>query len=404
VRREIDPFANMSDAHKLVVYCTMDGEPSSKHVMISGLLNQPVDWDEVIRLSGLHAVNAYLYHSLKDVGPEYVPTDVLAKLKNLHQVELTFGMMISAQLSKILKEFQNEDVKIMLLKGAYLDQRVYLQPGFRRYSDMDILVNKRDIPASENILNRLGFTKIIENEKLSESEGRTQVHYQKDNAFLVDLHWKAMNNKWYPNVTRYCEDNIWANARTEELNGDTVLVLSPEDMLIYQCIHLAVHHNFYKLIWFKDIDQIVRNITGIDWESVVLKIKKYRLATYCYYSLYFARELLGTPIPETVLCQLRPTFFAARLFESLLRRENLMEICADRRGKAQQQWMILRDSFWERLQVLVWRNTPSIQWYLHYYPFLPRVKEVYYYLLYPLLMILRLVYRPVDQFGAKAEN
>ncbi len=404
MRRAIDLFLNMTSIDKLIIQCVRDDEHSTKLAGISELLNGDMNWDELIGKATTHGVNAFVYHALKDIAPGKVPEDVLQKIKSYYLMRLAFGMVLSAELSDLIKEFSDKNIKMLPLKGSYLDQAIYVQPGFREYNDIDILVNKHDVPSAAAILDALGYRKMDENEKLLESEGRTQVHYRKANSTLVDLHWEAMNNKWYPSVSRYLEDNIWQNARLVKFDGNVVLSLASEDLLIYQCIHLSVHHNFSSLIWFKDIDQIVRFSKDLDWESVASKIKGYRLSAYCYYALYITKQLFDSPVPGWVLDRLQPRFLSARIFEYFLQRENLMEISEDRRGKAQQAWMLIRDSFWERLKVIRWRNLQSIQWYLHYYPFLPKVKEIYYYPFYPLLILLRLVRRPSDQLSARVEG
>lgn len=395
--RAFDLLRNMTIEDKILIYCTRDERSSGRNANIAECLKARVDWENMILRSVAHGVDSFLYYVLKAIDSGSVPSEVLQRLERLYLTKLSRNMIQSAELGKILQAMEEQGTEIVLLKGAFLDEKIYSMTGFRGFSDMDLLVRKADVSSAVSVLEKLGYTLIAENIELAKSEGRTQLHYQKANAFLVDLHWEAMNNKWYSNVTRYFADNIWQNATLTKFNGANVWILAHEDLLIYQCMHLSIHHNFHMLIWFKDIDEVICSRDDIDWALLVDKAKKYGLSTYCYYSLCFTKELLGSPIPTDVLSALRPKSILSRVFEAYLKKENILDIADDRRGRAQQIWMVLRDSSWSALFALRWRVFPSIHWYIQSYPFLPKIKESHYYPFYPLLMILRLVYRPVDQ-------
>ena len=392
-KRKIDPFINMSPVDKILVYCVKDELLGRKKKAIAHFLKEPIDWSNLVLQSGSHGVNAYVYNTLKKVNGNLVSPDALQKLRNSYLVENSKTVNFSVELQKILLEFQKREIKNILLKGPFLAEQIYPRSDLRSYTDIDILVQEPDLFQATELLSNLGYIQNEKNERLYTNEGRTQLLFQKPNSVMIDLHWEVLNNKWYPNVSKYFAHDIWKNIYPLKLSNSATWAFPREDLLIYQCIHLAIHHKFHKLVWFKDVDQILRS-GPIDWATFLTKVKKYRLVTHCYYALNLTKILLESPIPESILYDLRPRFFMARVFEFFLRRENLLRLSENRRSQTQQIWRILRDDFWQRWGAVRWRAFPSIEWYLCYYPFLPRIKEVYYYPLYPFLILLRLVRRP----------
>ena len=83
------------------------------------------------------------------------------------------------------------------------------------------------------------------------------------------------------------------------IKNSSVKILAPEDNLLQVALHTA-KHSYVRAPGFRlhsDVDRIIR-FQKIDWshfEKIVLKLK---LKTAVYFSLFFAKDLLCTPIPK----------------------------------------------------------------------------------------------------------
>ncbi len=393
----------LNDVDRLIVRCVRQDESNASDAGITYILDG-VDWQELLDRSNLHGVTAFVYQALERADAEIVPVELMGRLRDSWLAGNARGLVLREELSKLLQEFETRGIKCMPIKGALLDEVVYRRPGMRAYTDIDILVQPADLAEAATLLKGLGFASTGEKDALAKKDGRTQYHFVNDAGVIVDLHWGLVNNRWYPTLSKFFEENIWNNAVYADFQDGKIRSMSPEVLLIYQCTHAAVHHNFSKLILLKDIEQTLRYQPSLDWGSVVRLARQYRMMTICYYSLRFTRDLLDAPVPETVLRQLHPAFLSARLFDRFVNKEGVMEIANDRRAWAQQTWMILRDDYADRARAVRWRLFPSVAWFRRFYPFLPKLPEPAYYPFYPLLLGLRLIRRPNDQNGLRRRS
>lgn len=383
---------NLNNTDKLLLGFVQNGQSDKSER--TKLLSQTHDWDDVLWQSRRHSVIPYAYHSLKETSASFVPGKYAQIFKDSFNNRHAKNNEALKELIKILKLFEQQGIKNIVLKGPYLAEKIYARPDMRAYSDIDILVQKQDVQRCQQIFSQMEFEQVLVNDDLFDKQGRTQHHFQKSNV-MIDLHWEPLNNKWYPNVSSFFRENVWEEARKTPFHTTITWELSYEVLLIYQCVHLSIHHKFEKLIWFKDVDSILRS-AKIDWASFVEKIKRYNLTTFCYYSLLFTKHLFSSPVPHKVLEDIKPGYLTVRLFEFLVRRENFFRLHHKKRRLAILLWRVCRDSFSERLKAIYWLLFPSIEWYLHYYPFLPQIKRTYYYPFYPLLIMLRMFSKPTN--------
>lgn len=401
MNKEFNVMKNLRGVDRLIVYSVRQERSAVIDTEIIEILKGSMDWQKLVSQSGLHGVDAFVYQTLKKVNEGLIPVEVLEKLEDSYLVENARGMIFSEVLLKILHEFEKREIECMPIKGAFLDEVVYQNFGMRGYTDIDILVQPLDVSKAVSAIESLGFKSTREDDVLTKKDGRTQYHFVNRNGVIVDLHWGLVNNRWYPSLTQFFKDNTWNQAVSMKFSHRRIRSMSPEVLLIYQCMHTAVHHNFSRLILLKDIEQTIRYEQSLDWDVVVELARQYRMMTICYYSLLFTRDLLNAPVPEWVLSNLCPGFLSARLFNRFVKQEGIMEIASDRRAWAQQTWMILRDDHKDRMRAIRWRLFPSIAWFLRFYPFLPKLPEAIYYPVYPLLICLRLIRRPNDQINIR---
>jgi hypothetical protein len=100
-----------------------------------------------------------------------------------------------------------------------------------------------------------------------------------------------------------------------------VSVLCPEDLLLHLCLHASKHQLDIGLKPFFDIFETIR-LYGeeIDWNQVRICSGQAGITNGVYLALRLARELLGTPVPETFLDAIKPDYFDERFIEMGKRR------------------------------------------------------------------------------------
>ena len=97
--------------------------------------------------------------------------------------------------------------------------------------------------------------------------------------------------------------NTLENARRLELQGSTVRVPSPEDLILMLCIHGA--KDFWeRLEWVCGLAELIRSEADVDWKRLLEHAKKIRCMRIISLGLVVAQEMLGAPVPAGVLSQL----------------------------------------------------------------------------------------------------
>jgi hypothetical protein len=97
-------------------------------------------------------------------------------------------------------------------------------------------------------------------------------------------------------------------------------------------LSLAVHlhrHGFERLIWFKDLDLIIRRDgEGLDWRWLDETARDEGVAASLQHTLWLLRRLLDTPLPESAAALAR----VSRLHRLLWRERDVVE-AGERRGR-----------------------------------------------------------------------
>jgi hypothetical protein len=88
---------------------------------------------------------------------------------------------------------------------------------------------------------------------------------------------------------------VWARAAETEVAGAPALALSPEDLLVHLCVHVAHDHAFdVKLLHLYDLAAVAERFGArLDWERVAAAAGEAGVASYVYCALRVADSLFG---------------------------------------------------------------------------------------------------------------
>lgn len=395
-------IANLDAIDQLLVECLRVDLPkpaTGELKKVTQLCASFKGWDQLVQRAGYQGVTGWVYEVLKELGEPLVPRETL---NNLHDARLLYTArmaVMSLGQADLLKALNQAGLDFIILKGSYLAEHVYPRQDLRVYTDIDLLVRESSLGLTGEILTDQGFKIVEENKSSVFDEGKTQVHYYREDRLPIDLHWQIINLPTHEASISVDMGEIWKSSQKVKIGGVDARVLSREDTLLFQCAHMTAHHDFNRLLWFKDVQQVVRRYQDeIDWDLFIEKTRRYRLKTFVFYSLQMTSEICGDlPVPERVFKELYPNYLTARLFERLARKSNILELQNSRRRPALEIWRLMRDDRSRRYEASIKRSFPCVEWYLECYPFLPKIRhQKMYYGIYPLLMLLRMAKRPVD--------
>lgn len=393
----------LSDVDLLLVECLridLDKDPDDSDLeALESACRSVEDWNLLVPRANYEGVLGWAHEALTRLGDRVVPAEIISQLRHARIFHTTRIAAAAADTSSLLNELSARGVKHMLLKGPFLTEQVYGRSDLRFYTDIDLMIREENLGAAGQVLTSLGY-RLLEGSgaESAADDGHTQVHYYREGSLPVDLHWQLINLPSHMSSIRIDIDQIWSSAVPTVIAGAETLVLSPEDAVMFQCAHMTAHHDFNRLLWFKDVEQVINRFgPGLDWDLLVARTSRYGLKTFVYYSILFSACVCGgLEVPDRVISEIKPRYPLARLFERLVRNENILEMQQNRRRPALELWLVMRDGTSKRVGAVIKRIFPDVGWYLKCYPFLPRIKRQWiYYTVYPALVVLRLIKRPI---------
>jgi hypothetical protein len=208
------------------------------------------------------------------------------------------------QLEGVLRAFNERTIPVIALKGSALAETVYATRALRPMGDIDLLVQTDHVSQAEDILLHLGY-RLSVGPRDAPRERNYHVRYTIDHCIPVEIHW-GLQDPWRP--VRVDLEGIWKRARPATIATCPALIMAPDDLVLYLCLHTAYHHKLeHSLQGLCDISLTIRgDKQSLDWRVVEQRAYEWKIAKYAYLALRLTRELLDAPIPDSILAALEP--------------------------------------------------------------------------------------------------
>lgn len=269
------------------------------------LLRLELDWGFLLRLAHAHGILPLLHKRLEEHHAELVPPAPRDQLRQLFEQNVRRNLLMTAELLKLLRLFQDRGLSAIPYKGPAMAASVYGDLALRRADDLDIFVKRRDVWRALEILEGVGFEPCIAVARkqmpiIFKSEcDLFLVH--KQTRLGVELHW-AIAPPFY-GVALESED-FWSRLDRVDLAGADVPALAREDLLLVLCVH-GSKHLWERLEWICSLAELTRADFRLDWESVMSQAMRLHSERMLLLGLSLAHDLLGAEIPEKVLQRIR---------------------------------------------------------------------------------------------------
>lgn len=295
----------LSYEKQLLISSTYVKQSSSSHQYIAELLQQSLDWDEVIAAATWYAIKPLLYRCLRDnPDKERVPAPVMQQLKKAYDDITLRNMYIYATLARVLPLFKQQGIKCIVLKGAMLADTVYGDIGLRPMQDIDLLFHREDLPTAIAIVTGLGY--LYEGSKSPELylENHHHITYTNpDTDIPMELHWH-ISAEWHPIRLRITDQALitrwYERIQRVTLSKVEAWTLCPTDLLFHLCLHFLKHRVpkngelFATSAALLQLSDIVRTIyyydDDIDWDDLRHQAEKYRISDLIHTTINMAME------------------------------------------------------------------------------------------------------------------
>lgn len=282
---------------------------------ITRLLRRGIDWDRMIDLTVEHDVVPFVYDHLKSTFSTLVPSAVLEATRAIYLHQLRRSIQIRGELPRVLAHLDAHGVDALPFKGPVLAALAYPGSHLRTFTDLDLLVRRDDVDRAVTALAEAGFEE--KNPLPPNYETTWQSYFPwhpphgnangyvrgqgTSGALHVDLHW-GLASRYF--LFPMEPEGLWERSASVTLEGGfTVRTFSPEDTLLFQCMH-AAKDAYNRLSHVCDIAALVRAYPTLDIDWVLEKAGALHGRRMVLLGLQVSHDLLdaslesGTPCPQ----------------------------------------------------------------------------------------------------------
>lgn len=191
-------------------------------------LDQSFNFEEAYSFAQERQITPILFYGAMNL-PGFMDTSV-GKMFFKSTMNLSFFCQEQSQaIEDVHNAFKENSVNFLMVKGTVL-RSLYPYPEMRLMSDADILIKEEEYPQIKPIMASLGFTEEYEsNHELVWKRGE----------FTIELH-KRLVPSYNKDYYKYFGDG-WKIATVKDDNSNEYY-MSPEDSLIYNFVHYAMHY------------------------------------------------------------------------------------------------------------------------------------------------------------------
>ncbi len=277
---------------------------------LAQLAQGAVDLDDLVVSALALGLAPLLHFRLEQAGHALPDARAQAKLSFIRQAEAARYAARQAQLAEVLARLPSPPI---VLKGAYLAERVYPQPGLRPMNDIDLLFRPEDLPAVADVLHSLGYgskeksaeegpgiTKHTRTFQRASAAATPNPYLSADGSRMIEPH-RSLEEAWF-GLRCDLTPGMWARSLTTTLAGQPARILSPADALLHLCVHLTYHliQRSPSFVQLADLSVFAGQVE-VDWDDFLARARALRASGYAYAAARLAVETLAAPIPPEVL-------------------------------------------------------------------------------------------------------
>jgi len=304
----------------LVLHCLGESQDTAARTEIER--SGPYDWDAIFYGVQRHSVIPLFYHRLKNSGlHEIAPPEILQQLRDSFLRFAAKNMRIYHQLSQLLTLLQENEVKVIALKGAHLAEEVYGNIDLRNMSDVDLMVRREDLGTVEKLFIELGYGSANRPSVEEQMRCHHLVPFITRQGLPLEVHWTITRPS---SPFKIDVDELWRRARPATIAGVDALVLSPEDLLVHLSLHGFFQHQFEMgLKTFCDVRETILHYSAeIEWNELESSIRRYHCRNCTHLTLYLSSLLLDVELPGKIVRRMKwdplVKYLSARVVERLL--------------------------------------------------------------------------------------
>lgn len=274
------------------------------------LLPQINNWNVLVKKAMVTHLAPLLFRNLNAFANDgLVPKDALTALQKSYHGVLAANIRLYAHLGPLLVDWNLAGIPIIVLKGMFLAEMVYVDVGLRHISDLDLLVHDADVERCKHWAEKNGWTvEEMPHHSAFLAENFGSAHpfkFIKENA-VIELH-VHVHNKGRTYAIEIAD--YWRQAQSGFLSGGTAMHLHPSHLIQHLCLHLYKHMegSQLKISSFCDIRESIAHYgDAIDWQLLRQSSIRYNAWNEVQSVLHLCQQFWGAAVPQVALAGLSP--------------------------------------------------------------------------------------------------
>lgn len=267
-----------------------------------------------------------------------------------------YNMAVHTELQQIVGILHTRGIAAVPLKGTSLAKRLYRSLDARQTHDIDILIQESEIRAANSALREIGYAPLDADTTVREEHSfhGTPLTRQGPAAnLMVELHFKLTD----PRFVNVDYSQLWQRILAASSDEEPLRTLPSEELLLFLALHLPKHETMLRLV--ADIDRLVRlEGSTLDWPWTLQLAKRWHVLGMLYFALHSSQRLLGTPVPPSVMQQLKPAIWR-RAAVGLLAGPQAILRPPDSHNLSYNRFRLAYCA-------MLWPNRRSVEAYVHY--------------------------------------
>jgi hypothetical protein len=303
---------------ELLVLCsrkTLDEEVKKR---IENFVSEPVDWVCFLQMSVAHKTYPLVHATLETVCPDSVPADVMTHLGSWCVRNGARNMVLCRVLVMVLDLLENNGIHVLPFKGPVLAESVYGDTSLRVYSDLDLLVSKKDAFKARNLLVTADFIPDILLNEFQISDYLNKENFFRltgpDGISVIDLHWEMSGR--YSLIPMYLED-LEQHTVVQNILGRNIKTLRPEALLVYLSLHGA-SHGWDNLEAAAIMAEVICSSNLFDGDTMMAMAQRYHAIRALFTALQVSKNLYHARLPAVILNAMEKDKHVARLADGII--------------------------------------------------------------------------------------
>ncbi len=243
-----------------------------------------------------HQISSFIYYYKQEISKicTGLSKQIFDRCHNDYLQNIYQGMIHENYLKNNIKLLKQNKLPFYIIKGIVSAKELYIKEELRSYSDLDIVIHKKDLKKWLKYLSSKGFVRTLDHYTVFPNsiinKYNFSLHFinEKPNPIAIDLHLN-LSNKMHP--FQFDIEEFINHSRSINLTDKSINTFQPEYLIIFYLYH-SFKHYYFKIIWFIDLYFAFKTY-NIDFEKLHKLLVKYKLEKLWRLFLEISRDLFG---------------------------------------------------------------------------------------------------------------